>query len=63
MAPRLTVVVPLYNVEEYLGACLTSLAEQTMPDLEVVLVDDGSTDDGPSLAQEFADRDPRFRLI
>ncbi|WP_411079389.1 CDP-glycerol glycerophosphotransferase family protein [Streptomyces sp. cmx-18-6] len=63
MAPRLTVVVPLYNVEEYLGACLTSLAEQTMPDLEVVLVDDGSTDDGPALAQEFADTDPRFRLI
>ncbi|MFD3740957.1 CDP-glycerol glycerophosphotransferase family protein [Streptomyces sp. NPDC058629] len=63
MAPRLTVVVPLYNVEEYLGACLTSLAEQTMADLEVVLVDDGSTDDGPALAQEFADRDPRFRLI
>ncbi|MDX3375318.1 CDP-glycerol glycerophosphotransferase family protein [Streptomyces sp. ME02-6991-2A] len=63
MAPRLTVVVPLYNVEEYLGACLTSLAEQTMADLEVVLVDDGSTDNGPALAQEFADRDPRFRLI
>ncbi|RPK82927.1 bifunctional glycosyltransferase/CDP-glycerol:glycerophosphate glycerophosphotransferase [Streptomyces sp. ADI98-10] len=63
MAPRLTVVVPLYNVEEYLGACLSSLAEQTMPDLEVVLVDDGSTDGGPLLAQEFADRDPRFRLL
>ncbi|MFF2719927.1 CDP-glycerol glycerophosphotransferase family protein [Streptomyces sp. NPDC058011] len=63
MAPRLTVVVPLYNVEEYLGACLTSLAEQTMADLEVVLVDDGSTDNGPALAQEFVDRDPRFRLI
>ncbi|GGX41616.1 bifunctional glycosyltransferase/CDP-glycerol:glycerophosphate glycerophosphotransferase [Streptomyces microflavus] len=63
MAPRLTVVVPLYNVEEYLGVCLTSLAEQTMADLEVVLVDDGSTDNGPVLAQEFVDRDPRFRLI
>ncbi|MFF8964307.1 CDP-glycerol glycerophosphotransferase family protein [Streptomyces globisporus] len=63
MAPRLTVVVPLYNVEEYLGACLSSLAEQTMPDLEVVLVDDGSTDNGPALAQEFTERDPRFRLL
>ncbi|MFI7327726.1 CDP-glycerol glycerophosphotransferase family protein [Streptomyces rubiginosohelvolus] len=63
MAPRLTVVVPLYNVEEYLGACLSSLAEQTMPDLEVVLVDDGSTDNGPALAREFAERDPRFRLF
>ncbi|WP_439080813.1 CDP-glycerol glycerophosphotransferase family protein [Streptomyces sp. WL006] len=63
MAPRLTVVVPLYNVEEYIGACLASLAEQTMPDLEVVLVDDGSTDQGPRIAQEFTERDPRFRLI
>ncbi|MFD3972031.1 CDP-glycerol glycerophosphotransferase family protein [Streptomyces cyaneofuscatus] len=63
MAPRLTVVVPLYNVEEYLGACLTSLAQQTMAELEIVLVDDGSTDNGPALAQEFVDRDPRFRLI
>ncbi|MEG9547555.1 CDP-glycerol glycerophosphotransferase family protein [Streptomyces baarnensis] len=63
MAPRLTVVVPLYNVEEYLGACLSSLAEQTMPDLEIVLVDDGSTDNGPAIAQEFVDRDPRFRLL
>ncbi|WNF27363.1 CDP-glycerol glycerophosphotransferase family protein [Streptomyces sp. C11-1] len=63
MAPRLTVVVPLYNVEDYLGACLSSLAEQSMEDLEVVLVDDGSTDNGPVLAQEFVDRDPRFRLV
>ncbi|RPK64171.1 CDP-glycerol:poly(glycerophosphate) glycerophosphotransferase [Streptomyces sp. ADI96-02] len=63
MAPRLTVVVPLYNVEEYLGACLSSLARQTMPDLEVVLVDDGSTDGSAAVAREFADGDPRFRLI
>ncbi|GAA2981892.1 bifunctional glycosyltransferase/CDP-glycerol:glycerophosphate glycerophosphotransferase [Streptomyces fulvorobeus] len=63
MAPRLTVVVPLYNVEEYLGACLDSLAGQTMPDLEVVMVDDGSTDASGRVAREFAARDPRFRLV
>ncbi|MDQ0796060.1 bifunctional glycosyltransferase/CDP-glycerol:glycerophosphate glycerophosphotransferase [Streptomyces sp. B1I3] len=63
MAPRLTVVVPLYNVEEYLGACLESLAAQTMTDLEVVMVDDGSTDDSACVAMEFARRDTRFRLI
>ncbi|MFD6276934.1 CDP-glycerol glycerophosphotransferase family protein [Streptomyces sp. NPDC060209] len=63
MAPRLTVVVPLYNVEEYLGACLDSLAGQTMADLEVVMVDDGSTDGGADVALEFSRRDPRFRLI
>ncbi|MFB8115346.1 CDP-glycerol glycerophosphotransferase family protein [Streptomyces sp. NPDC055962] len=63
MAPRLTVVVPLYNVEEYLGACLDSLAGQTMADLEVVMIDDGSTDGGADVAREFTRRDPRFRLI
>ncbi|MFE4452297.1 CDP-glycerol glycerophosphotransferase family protein [Streptomyces sp. NPDC056796] len=63
MAPRLTVVVPLYNVEEYLGACLESLAGQTMAELEVVMVDDGSTDGGADVALEFSRRDPRFRLI
>jgi CDP-glycerol glycerophosphotransferase len=63
MAPRLTVVVPLYNVEEYLGACLDSLAGQIMADLEVVMVDDGSTDGSADAALEFSRRDPRFRLI
>ncbi|WP_329205906.1 CDP-glycerol glycerophosphotransferase family protein [Streptomyces sp. NBC_01696] len=63
MAPRLTVVVPLYNVEEYLGACLDSLAGQTMADLEVVMVDDGSTDGSPDVAMEYSRKDARFRLI
>ncbi|MFJ8755279.1 CDP-glycerol glycerophosphotransferase family protein [Streptomyces sp. NPDC102441] len=63
MAPRLTVVVPLYNVEDYLGACLDSLAGQTMADLEVVMVDDGSTDGSADVALEFSRRDSRFRLI
>ncbi|MFH9619235.1 CDP-glycerol glycerophosphotransferase family protein [Streptomyces pratensis] len=63
MAPRLTVVVPLYNVQEYLGACLESLAGQTMTGLDVVMVDDGSTDRSADVALEFSRRDPRFRLI
>ncbi|NEB74994.1 glycosyltransferase, partial [Streptomyces sp. SID14478] len=63
MTPRLTVVVPLYNVEDYLGACLESLSAQTMPDLEVVMVDDGSTDGSGALAREFAAGDARFRLV
>ncbi|MEV1020907.1 CDP-glycerol glycerophosphotransferase family protein [Streptomyces sp. NPDC050264] len=63
MTPRLTVVVPIHNVEEYLGACLESLSAQTMPDLEVVMVDDGSTDDSGGIAREFAAGDPRFHLV
>lgn len=60
---RISVVVPVYNVEPFLDACLRSIAGQTCADLEVVMVDDGSTDAGPEIAERFAARDPRFRLI
>jgi CDP-glycerol glycerophosphotransferase len=60
---RISVVVPIFDVEEYLGACLRSIAAQTFGDLEVVMVDDGSTDGSPEIAAEFAQRDPRFRLV
>ncbi|MFJ7492397.1 CDP-glycerol glycerophosphotransferase family protein [Streptomyces sp. NPDC097727] len=63
MPPRLSVVVPVHNVELYLTDCLKSLAEQTMADLEVVMVDDGSTDNSAALAAEFAGQDGRFRLV
>ncbi|MBT2449530.1 bifunctional glycosyltransferase family 2 protein/CDP-glycerol:glycerophosphate glycerophosphotransferase [Streptomyces sp. ISL-43] len=63
MPPRLSIVVPVYNVELYLDECLESIAAQTFDDFEVVLVDDGSTDDSAALAQAFVDRDDRFRLV
>ncbi|MFE6979234.1 CDP-glycerol glycerophosphotransferase family protein [Streptomyces sp. NPDC057682] len=63
MPPRLSVVVPVYNVEPFLTDCLRSLAEQTVTDLDVVIVDDGSTDDSAALAAGFAARDDRFRLV
>ena len=59
----LTVVVPAYNVQQYLGACLDSLALQTDDRFEVVIIDDGSTDGGTNrICMEYADRYPdRFR--
>jgi CDP-glycerol glycerophosphotransferase len=57
------VVVPIYNVEDYLEPCLESIAGQTFGDLEVILVDDGSTDRSAEIAEEFAARDGRFRLV
>ncbi|GAA3060149.1 hypothetical protein GCM10017562_26370 [Streptomyces roseofulvus] len=63
MAPRLSVIVPIYNVAYYLPACLNSLAVQTFQDLEVIMVDDGSTDESHEIAAEFAAKDDRFRLI
>ncbi|WP_308190558.1 CDP-glycerol glycerophosphotransferase family protein [Streptomyces sp. HPF1205] len=59
----MTVVVPVHNVEQYLEDCLASIAAQTLTALDVVMVDDGSTDGGPALAERWARRDPRFRLV
>jgi CDP-glycerol glycerophosphotransferase len=63
MAARISVVVPVYNVAAYLEECLDSIARQTMPDLEVVMVNDGSTDESPEIAERFAAKDPRFHLV
>jgi CDP-glycerol glycerophosphotransferase len=60
---KLSVVVPFFNVEPYLGAALESIAGQTMGDLEVIMVDDGSADGSTAIAKSFAARDPRFRLV
>lgn len=63
MIPLLSVVVPFYNVEAYLTECLKSLAAQTVEDIEVILVDDGSVDGSRRLAEDFAARDSRFVLV
>ncbi|MDH6578136.1 bifunctional glycosyltransferase family 2 protein/CDP-glycerol:glycerophosphate glycerophosphotransferase [Kitasatospora sp. MAP5-34] len=63
MAPRLSVVVPIYNVERYLEECLDSIAAQTFDDLECVMVDDGSKDGSAAIAEAYAAKDSRFRLV
>lgn len=61
--PRISVVVPCYNIAGYVQRCLDSLATQTHPDFEVVLVDDGSTDETGRLLDAQAEKDPRFRVF
>jgi CDP-glycerol glycerophosphotransferase len=61
--PRISVVVPFYNNGDVLADCLQSIASQTFGDLEVIMVDDGSTDDGPRMARAQAAADPRFTLL
>jgi glycosyltransferase involved in cell wall biosynthesis len=63
MSPRLSVVVPIYNVEPYLQECLDSIAAQAFEEFECVMVDDGSTDSSAAIAEAYAAADPRFRLI
>ena len=61
---KVSVIVPMYNVGEYIHDCLKSLAAQTLSDMEVILVDDGCTDDTPETAQQYADQYPHlFRLV
>jgi CDP-glycerol glycerophosphotransferase len=61
--PLVSVVVPVYNVEPYLRACLESIARQTHGELEVIVVDDGSTDGSAAIARAFAAGDRRFRVL
>lgn len=59
----ISIIVPIYNVEKYLRMCLDSIENQTYSNLEVLLIDDGSTDDSGKICQEYVARDSRFRYI
>ena len=58
MEPKITVIVPVYNVEKYLPECLDSLAAQTYPNLQVLVVNDGSTDTSPQIIADYVRRYP-----
>ena len=61
--PLLSVIVPVYKVEEYLDQCVESIIHQTWPNLEIILVDDGSPDNCPAMCDDWAKRDSRIRVI
>lgn len=60
---KLSIVVPVYNVEQYLQECLQSIEQQTMEEFEVILINDGSTDASQAICEAYQDKDSRFRLI
>ena len=61
--PKVSVVIPVYNAEKYLRECLDSIVNQTFTDIEVICVDDGSTDDSISILEEYANVDNRFVIL
>lgn len=63
MSDKISVIVPIYNVEEYLKDCLDSIVSQSYTNLEILLVDDGATDKSGAICDEYQRRDSRFRAI
>lgn len=61
--PKVSIVIPCYNVEKYLRQCLDSVVNQTLRDIEIICVNDGSKDSTLSIIQEYAGRDDRIRII
>ena len=59
----ISVIVPVYNTAEYLDACVSSIVEQTYRELEIILVDDGSTDGSPALCDAWAEKDARIKVL
>lgn len=58
-----SIIVPAYNVEKFISKCLESLTNQSLKDIEIIIVDDGSTDRTPEIIKEFAAKDKRIKMI
>ena len=61
--PLISVIVPVYNIEKYLSACLNSIIRQTYQNLEIICINDGSTDSSAEILQEYAKKDRRIKII
>ena len=60
---KISVILPVYNVEKYLAECLDSITNQTLKDIEIICVNDGSTDNSISILKEYASKDTRIKII
>lgn len=58
--PLVSIIVPIYNVEKYLVECLESICHQTLADIEIICIDDGSTDGSVEILRSYAEQDPRI---
>ncbi len=63
MSDKVSIIVPVYNVEKYLDECVKSILAQTYTDIEIVLVDDGSKDTSGAMCDEFKTQDERIVVV
>lgn len=61
--PKVSIIVPIYNVESYLSQCIESFCNQTLKDIEIILVDDGSPDNCGAICDQYAELDPRIKVL
>ena len=61
--PKISIIMPVYNKEKYLKECLDSVLRQTFQDIEIICVDDGSTDSSPEMLKGYAEKDSRIRFL
>ena len=61
--PKVSIIIPVYNTEKYLRECLDSVVNQTLKDIEIICVDDGSTDGSLTILREYAEEDHRFKVL
>ena len=60
---EISVIIPVYNVEKYLSQCVDSICNQTFRDIEIICVDDGSTDSSPDILDNYSEMDPRIKVV
>ena len=60
---KVSIIVPVFNVSAYLATCIESLINQTLNDIEIILIDDGSTDNSPAICDKYADLDSRIKVV
>lgn len=61
--PKVSIIIPVYNTEQYIGECIESILKQTLTDFELILVDDCSTDNSLTILKSYANNDPRITLV
>ena len=61
--PKISILIPVYNVEKYLRECLDSVLKQTLEDIEIICIDDGSRDSSGAVLDEYAKKDSRVRVL